>query len=167
MRLLKHLSGEVGPGPRLFPGPGRAPPCQPAAPRQGRFHRGSKARAARGCGTFPQPLSPGGRSPWQARKEALSLRPRGLPARPSNPSWLRAGTPRAAPSSRRHLPTPLRAVPGFSNLFSLTRLSILETAALGAVSRSGEAEEGTLFYRNRGRFEPITEVGGRGQTFIT
>ena len=109
-------------------------------------------------------------SPWQARKEALSPRsrallPRWLPPRPSNPSWLRVGTPRAAPSSLPRLPIPLRGVPGFSNLFSLTRLSISEMAAWGALSRSGEAEAGPLFYRNRGWFEPISE--GRGQTFIT
>lgn len=156
----------MGPGPRLCPGPGRAPPCQPAAPRQGRFHRGSKARGGPGLRHFPTAPVRGAGSPWQARKEALSPRsrallPRGLPPRPSNPSWLRARTPRAAPSSRRHLPTPLRVVPGFSNLFSLTRLSISETAALGAVSRSGEAEGGTLFYRNRGRLEPRTEAGGK------
>ena len=139
--------------------PARGPPPRPLSPRL-------KGLGRPGAPTLSHSPCPPGR----ARKEALSPRsrallPRGLPPRPSNPSWLRAGTPRAAPSSRRHLPTPLCVVPGFSNLFSMTRLSISETAALGAVSRSGEAEEGTLFYRNRGRLEPITEAGA--ETFIT
>lgn len=144
--------------------------ASPRPPAKASFTAAQRPGAARGSDTFPQPLSAGAGSPWQARKEALSPRsrallPRGLPPRPSNPSRLRAGTPRAAPSSLPLLPIPLRGVPGFSSLFSLTRLSISEMAALGALSRSGEAEAGPLFYRNRRRFEPISEGGG--QTFIT
>lgn len=133
-------------------------------PRQGRFHRGSKARAAQGCSTFPQPLA--GRALAVAGAQRGFVSPaRGLLLAPLI-AWLRAGTPRAAPSSRRHLPTPLRAVPGFSSLFSLTRLSILETAAFGAVSRVRCEAEGrhSILQEQRAVLSPSQKWGIGGQT---